>query len=101
MLSGHRGLFVLLVHEPPLEPNVAPMKKHPGKVREEPPMRAEYDFRGGTRGKYAQASEELTIAVVLDQDVAAAFPTARAVNTALRRVMRESARPAVRKRPPR
>lgn len=64
-------------------------------------MRAEYDFRAGTRGKYAEPDEDLVFAVVLERDVAAAFPTARAVNAALRRVMRESGRPAARKRPPR
>lgn len=77
------------------------MKKNLGRVREETPMRAEYDFRGGTRGKYAHADAELAFAVVLERDVAAAFPTARAVNAALRRVMRDSAKPSSRKRPPR
>lgn len=77
------------------------MKKNLGRVREEPPMRAEYDFRGGTRGKYAQADEDLAFAVVLERDVAAAFPTARAVNAALRRLMRAATRSTGRKRPPR
>lgn len=44
----------------------------------------EYDFRGGERGKYAARYVEGTNVVVLDPDVAAVFPTAAAVNSALR-----------------
>lgn len=77
------------------------MKRNPSRVREESTIRAEYDFRGGVRGKYFQAGHDTAFAVVLEDDVAAAFPTARAVNAALRRVMRESARPPARKRRPR
>lgn len=47
-------------------------------------MRPEYDFSGGTRGKYAKAYAEGTNVVCLDEDVAAVFPTAAAVNAALR-----------------
>lgn len=47
-------------------------------------MLLEYDFRGGERGKYAARYAEGTNVVLLDPDVAAVFPTAEAVNSALR-----------------
>ena len=49
-------------------------------------MRPEYDFSEGERGKYARRFQEGTNVVVLEPDVAAAFPTSEAVNAALRRV---------------
>ncbi len=52
--------------------------------RRERPLRAEYDFSGGVRGKYTKAYEEGTNLVLLDPDVAAQFKDARAVNRALR-----------------
>jgi hypothetical protein len=54
-------------------------------------MRAEYDFSGGVRGKYAKRYALGTNIVVLEPDVAEAFPTARAVNTALRKILRSDA----------
>ena len=51
--------------------------------------RAEYDFTGGARGKYAERYSRGTNVVVLDPDVAAAFPTREAVNDALREQMRQ------------
>jgi len=51
-------------------------------------MRAEYDFSGGERGKYSKRYSQGSNIVVLDPDVAKAFPTARAVNAALRKVLR-------------
>ena len=64
-----------------------------GDVREE--MRAEYDFIGGVRGKYAArfAPGRTVRVVVLAPDVAEAFRSARAVNAALRRVLKERERP--------
>lgn len=47
-------------------------------------MRAEYDFRGGVRGKYAKRFAKGSNVVVLDPDVAAELKTPRAVNKALR-----------------
>jgi hypothetical protein len=47
-------------------------------------LRAEYDFSGGVRGKYAVRHAEGTNLVLLDPDVARAFPDAAAVNEALR-----------------
>ncbi len=47
-------------------------------------MRAEYDFSGGVRGKYAKEYAEGTNVVVLEPDIAREFPTAESVNEALR-----------------
>ena len=41
-------------------------------------MCAEYDFTGGIRGKYAKRYASGTNVVVLEPNVAEAFPTARA-----------------------
>ena len=60
------------------------MKKNRNKVSEPDDFRAQYDFRGGVRGKYARRYAEGTNVVVLDPDVAAVFPDAAAVNRALR-----------------
>lgn len=49
-------------------------------------LRPEYDFSEGERGKYAARFQEGTNVVVLEPDVAAAFPTSEAVNAALRKV---------------
>lgn len=49
-------------------------------------MRPEYDFSKGERAKYAARFQEGTNVVVLEPEVAAAFPTAEAVNAALRKV---------------
>ncbi len=53
--------------------------------------RDEYDFTGGIRGKYAARYARGSNVVVLEPDVAEAFPTAHAVNTALRKVLRQQA----------
>lgn len=63
------------------------------KHREGGQLRAEYDFGsmpGGVRGKYASESQPGVRVVILKPDVAAAFPSADAVNGALRAVMRAS-----------
>lgn len=56
------------------------------RVRED--MRTEYDFSNGVRGKYARRYAEGTNLVLLAPDVAAEFPTATAVNKALREVIK-------------
>jgi hypothetical protein len=61
-------------------------------------MRKEYDFRGGVRGKYAARVRQGTNIVVLDPDVAKAFPDSRAVNRALRALLRVAPRREPRKR---
>lgn len=52
--------------------------------RSVPEMRPEYDFRGGVRGKYAKAFARGSNVVVLEPDLVAEFPSASAVNRALR-----------------
>ncbi len=47
-------------------------------------MRAEYDFSRGVRGKYARRYAQGTNVVVLEPDVARAFPDADTVNSSLR-----------------
>jgi hypothetical protein len=50
----------------------------------------EYDFasmKGGVRGKYVERLREGTNIVLVDPDVAAAFPSADAVNEALRGIL--------------
>jgi len=66
------------------------MKKFNNEMSDE--LRPEYDMRallkGGVRGKYAAKYRAGTNVVLLDPDVAKAFPTERAVNQALRLVLR-------------
>ena len=50
-------------------------------------MRAEYDFSGGVRGKYAKQYAEGTNVVVLEPDIAREFPTTESVNEALRSLL--------------
>ena len=52
----------------------------------------EYDFRGGVRGKYAAEFAKGTNLVLLAPDVAAEFPNARALNKALREVIKARSR---------
>lgn len=53
-------------------------------------LRPEYDFasmKGGVRGKYAKRFREGTNIVLIDPEMAEAFPTEDAVNEALRGVL--------------
>jgi hypothetical protein len=53
-------------------------------------LRPEYDFskmQGGVRGKYVERYKSGTNVVLLDPDVAQAFPTSDSVNEALRLLM--------------
>ena len=62
-------------------------------------MRPEYDFSGGVRGKYYGRYIESTNVVVLEPDVHKRFKNAKAVNEALRSLMRcEAKHRGVRKR---
>jgi hypothetical protein len=61
------------------------MKKEVDELEDE--LRPEYDFSkmaGGIRGKYVERYRAGTNLVLLDQDVAQAFPTDASVNEALR-----------------
>ncbi|HJR81926.1 MAG TPA: hypothetical protein VJ821_17770 [Anaerolineales bacterium] len=55
-------------------------------------LRSEYDLKtllkGGVRGKYAKKYREGTNLVLLEPDVAKAFPNEKAVNDALRLVIK-------------
>ena len=69
------------------------MKKASRKVADE--LRPEYkrsDFGTLVRGKYAQRVGQSTNVVLLEPQVALAFPNDRAVNEALRGVLRERKR---------
>lgn len=76
------------------------MKKASRKQTDE--LRPEYkrsDFGTLVRGKYARRAAEATNVVVLEPQVARAFPNDRAVNTALRGLLRtrkSAARPTAR-----
>jgi hypothetical protein len=63
------------------------MKKASGKSKSAGGMRPEYDFasmKGGVRGKYAARFGAGTTLVLLEPDIAKAFPTDAAVNQTLR-----------------
>lgn len=60
-------------------------------LEQEDEMRPEYDFselKGRVRGKYVERYRAGTNLVLLDPDVAAAFPDGQAVNEALRLLMK-------------
>ena len=63
-------------------------------VKKASEMRAEYDFSKGQRGKYAKSFAEGTNVIVLDPDVAALFPDSKAVNEALRVIVRVASKRA-------
>ncbi len=66
-----------------------PTKK--AEIDEDDELRPEYDFsqlKGGVRGKYVERYREGTNLVLLDPDIAAAFPDAKAVNDALRSLLK-------------
>lgn len=61
-------------------------------------LRPEYDFsklKGHVRGKYVERYREGTNLVLLDPDVAAAFPDAKAVNDALRLLLQDKHSPRI------
>jgi len=65
------------------------MKKNTSELDD---LRPEYDMKsllkGGVRGKYTKQYHEGTNLVLLEPDVAKAFPSEKAVNEALRLVMK-------------
>ena len=65
------------------------------KIEEDDDLRPEYDLsklKGGIRGKYAQRYKEGANLVLLEPDVAEAFPDDESVNRALRLLMEISER---------
>ena len=71
-------------------------------MRKADDLRPEYDLRqllkDGGQGKYAGRFREGTNLVLLDRDIAEAFPSDEAVNTALRLVMQLKKLPRSEKR---
>jgi hypothetical protein len=67
-------------------------KARPTRVAEDD-IQAEYDFSKGVRNKYASRFGDGVTVVVLDPDVAEAFPDAATVNKALRGLARAARRP--------
>jgi len=61
--------------------------KKAGNAKPGPEMLREYDFRRGTRGRFARRYAQGVNVVVLDPDVAKFFPDPKAVNKALRALM--------------
>jgi hypothetical protein len=57
------------------------------KMRNDPDLLAEYDFRRVVRGKYAKRYSEGTNVVVIDPDVIEYFPDNQSVNQALRNLV--------------
>jgi hypothetical protein len=55
------------------------------------PMRDEYDFSQGERGRYARRYSQGTNVVVLEPDVAKVFPNSKSVNVSLRKIIRQQA----------
>ena len=72
------------------------MKKPPSK-RSTDEMRAEYDFSGGVRGKYVDRYRRGTNVVLLDPELAEAFPDSKSVNDALRALLAVATRAERRK----
>lgn len=62
-------------------------------------LRPEYDFSGGIRGQHHAAYREGTNVVLLDADVAQAFPDSASVNRALRLLLEVAERQHASKRP--
>jgi hypothetical protein len=52
-----------------------------------PEMRAEYDFSGGVRDKYADRYRRGSNVILLEPAVAAAFPDSKSVKDALRALL--------------
>ena len=68
------------------------------RMQKDPDMLDGYDFSQGVQGKYTDRFREGTNLVLLDRDIAEAFPSDEAVNTALRLVMQLKKLPRSEKR---
>jgi len=73
------------------------MKKPPSK-RHTREMRAEYDFSAGVQGKYVDRYRHGTNVVLIDPELAEAFPDSKSVNDALRALVAIATRTEPRKR---
>jgi hypothetical protein len=56
-----------------------------------PEEQNDYDFSQAVRGKYARRYSQGTNVVILEPDVAKVFPNSKAVNTSLRKIIRQRA----------
>jgi hypothetical protein len=72
--------------------------KKPASKRGTREMRAEYDFSGGVRGKYVDKYRRGINVVLLDPELAEAFPDSKSVNDALRALVAIATRAETRKR---
>jgi hypothetical protein len=72
--------------------------KKPSLKRRSREMRAEYDFSGGVRGKHGDRYRQGTNVVLLDPELAEAFPDSKSVNDALRALVAIATRVEIRKR---
>jgi hypothetical protein len=61
--------------------------KKPRSKRTTAEMRAEYDFSGGVRGKYADRYRQGVNVVLLEPELVEAFPDSKSINDALRRLL--------------
>jgi len=71
--------------------------KKPRSKRPAAQMRPEYDFSGGVRGKYVDRYRSGTNVVLLEPDLAQAFPDSKSVNDALRALLSIATRARARK----
>ena len=69
------------------------MKKNQDKPVAADEMRAEYDLRGGVRGKYYERYKQGTNVVLLEPDIAKVFRDSAAVNEALRQYLSDHGTP--------
>ncbi len=83
-------ISVSLAQDTPADENASFMKKSPNKSARKP-LRNEYDFSQGERGKYARRYAQGTNVVVLEPDVAKVFSNSKSVNVSLRKIIRERA----------
>jgi hypothetical protein len=58
---------------------------------EERSMKSNYDFSQAIRGKYTRRYAQGANVVILEPDVAKVFPTSKAVNSSLRKIIRQQA----------
>lgn len=70
------------------------MSGSPKRGKKSDEIRAEYDFTRAVRGKYIKRFSRDVVMVTLAPDVAAAFPDAEAVNSALRLLLRAAKKAA-------
>jgi hypothetical protein len=78
-----------------------PIRKRANKPADDDDLRPEYDFSAlgpGVRGKYLERARQGTNLVLLDPDVAKAFPTQDSVNRALRLLSEVAAATSKRRR---